>query len=134
MTPPALLVLGTGTLVCALTASACVLGWPALLRQPEAPPPPRPPGFPPLSAADRARLLAMVPPGHSVVVQAVADPASRLFANAALDLLAEEGRVLDSLVVEVVRGIDGTGLTHVVERRRHAILVLRRPATAPDAA
>lgn len=131
MTPPALLALGAGTLVCALTASACLFGWPPLLRQEEDPP--APPGrYPLLDTAERTLLLALVPEGHSVLVQSVPDPTSTAYANAVLDFLAGEGRIVESLVVEVVRGVEGTGLTHVAEHRRHEILVLRAPGTGLD--
>ena len=131
MTPPTLFALGAGSVVCALTATACLFGWPARLREGEAPPP-RPPGFPDLPLEQRVALLALVPEGHSVLVQSVPDPQALGWANAALDLLAAEGRIVESLVVEVVRGIEGTGVTHVAEHRRHEILVLCAPGSALD--
>ena len=127
---PTLFVLGAGSVVCALTATACLFGWPTQLRQEGVPP--RPPGFPDLPFEQRGALLALVPEGHSVLVQSVPDPQALAWANAALDFLAGEGRIVESLVVEVVRGIEGTGVTHVAEHRRHEILVLRAPGSALD--
>lgn len=130
MTPPALIVLGAGTVVCTLTATACFLGWPARLRQEE---PPAAPALPrDLDLAERTALLAMVPQGHAVLVQCVPDPEARAYANAVLDFLATEGRVVERLDVQVVHGVDGTGVTHVAEHRRHAILVCRAPRSGMD--
>ncbi|HYZ32680.1 MAG TPA: hypothetical protein VE684_10430 [Crenalkalicoccus sp.] len=129
MTPPALFALGAGSLVCAVTAMASVLGWPAeLRRERERPGPPEPA----LDPATRQALLGLVPHGHGVAVQALPDPGAQVFAEAALRCLVEAGRA--SLgPVQTVHGISGTGWIHVAERRHHEILVLRDPARSAAA-
>ena len=120
VTPPAILALGAGSLVCALiaSASASVLGWPRDLRRP----PPRC-----LSPAERQALLAMVPWGETVRIEAVGEAAALAFAQAAFAFLAAEGRLVEERTVFTIRGLAGTGLLHLAREGGHSLLVLGEP-------
>jgi hypothetical protein len=126
VTPPAIVALGASTLVCALTASASVLGWPRDLRRPRQRPWSKCQEG--LSAAEAATLLALVPPGERVRVEAVDEAAAIAFAHAVLALLNAEGRFVEEQSVFTVRGIFGTGYLHFKQGRQHGILVMHQPA------
>ena len=133
MTPPALLALGAGTLVCVLTASASLLGWPHELHRPRraaGPPSPR------LSAADAETLLALIPAGAQVRLEAVAEADAMAYAKAVQVLLAAEGRLVEDAMVFTVQGVYGTGTLHFHAKGRHGLLVMQRPDAggpiAPD--
>jgi hypothetical protein len=130
MTPPALLALGAGSLVCALTASASLVGWPGKLARRRGPPP-----APELPEATAAALLALVPPGCQVRLEAVEDAAAIAFARTALTLLEAAGRRIEAPQVAIIRGIGGNGYLHLARNGRHVILALRNPESGPaDAA
>lgn len=122
LAPPALLALGAGSVVCALTATASLLGWPANLAVPR-----RRSWVAPLPPAAAEQLLAQVPPGAAVRVEAVADAAALAFARAAVQLLEAEGRLVETPHPAIVQGIAGTGVLHFVTQRHHSILVLHTP-------
>jgi hypothetical protein len=123
VTPPAILALGAGSLVCALTASASILGWPRELRRPS----PRR-----LSPEEREALLGMVPWGETVRIEAVEGAAALAFAQAALAFLLAEGRLVDERMVFTIRGLVGTGLLHTVGAGGHSLLVLGEADDLPS--
>lgn len=125
MTPPALFALGASTLVCTLTASASVFGWPAELRRRQPPPPHG------LAPAEAAALLALVPPGATVRIEAVEEAPAWAFAQAARLLFIAEGRRVEDRTVFTVRGIQGAGYLHSSRAGRHALLVMGRPEPPP---
>ncbi|MBL6454678.1 hypothetical protein JMJ55_05035 [Belnapia sp. T6] len=119
MTPPAFLALGAGSLVCALTASASILGWPRRLRRPR-----------PMAADGRldprqaAALLDLIPFGASVRIEAADNAAAVAQAGAALRLLASAGRRVEDGMVVTTRGLTGEGMLHFERRGRHSLLFL----------
>lgn len=135
MTPPAFLALGAGTLVCVLTASASFLGWPHELHRPRQPgqrlwprPRSRPPGpSPRLTAAEAEALLALIPAGALVRLEAVDEADAMAYARAAQALLAAEGRLVEDATVFTVRGVHGTSTLHFHADGRHGLLVMQRP-------
>ena len=137
MTPPAFLALGAGTLVCVLTASASLLGWPPELHRPRRPAA-RPMGasLPGLSAAEAGALLALIPAGALVRLEAVDEAGATAYASAVQALLAAEGRLVEEATVFTVRGVYGTGTLHFHADGRHGLLVLQQPDAggriAPD--
>ena len=122
--PPAVFALGAGGLVCALTLSASVFGWPEGLRQRRA-------EGDGLSPSARDALLALVPPGHRVRVEAVGEAEAMRFARDLLALLAEAGRVIEDPEVSTLRGIVGEGTLHFAEGDVHTLLVLSPAPAAP---
>ena len=121
MTAPALLALGAGSVVYALTASASLLGWTGPGPDPWAPP------CPGLSPAEAAALLALVPPGATVRLEAVEEAGAQAFAHASLALFGSEGRLVEDGMVFTVRGIAGSGCLHFEDDRHHGLLVMRWP-------